>query len=169
MEIKVPEEEWGVKQSCLESKCMFSKSSTGFGPLFFFIFIKCCHTRKCSRTDEDLNWDGNFIFLLHLEPAYTGKSTSAWFNDYDISGPEWPWKWPDLNFIQNLWSFIKRKMIDTRCWNVDKLKTTIKANWSSIIPEQCHMLITSMPHHPDAVIQAKGLNRFTGVLGKQKV
>ncbi len=36
------------------------------------------------------------------------------------------------------------------------LKAAIKAAWSSITPEQCHRLITSMPRRIDAIIHAKG-------------
>ncbi len=46
-------------------------------------------------------------------------------------------------------------MRDTRPNNADDLKAAIKATWASITPEQCHMLIASMPRRIDAVIHAK--------------
>ncbi len=46
-------------------------------------------------------------------------------------------------------------MRDTRPNNADDLKAAIKATWASITPEQCQMLIASMPHRIDAVIHAK--------------
>ncbi|KAI2667460.1 Netrin-G1 [Labeo rohita] len=53
---------------------------------------------------------------------------------------------PDLNPIENLWGIIKRKMRNKRPKNADELKATVKETWASIPPQQCHRLITSMPH-----------------------
>ncbi len=38
----------------------------------------------------------------------------------------------------------------------DELKGAIKATWDSIMPQQCHRLIASMPRRIEAVIHAKG-------------
>ncbi len=54
------------------------------------------------------------------------------------------------------WPFVKRKMRDTRPNNADDLKAAIKETWASMPPQQCHKLITSMPHRIEAVIKAKG-------------
>ncbi|CAJ0931668.1 unnamed protein product [Ranitomeya imitator] len=58
--------------------------------------------------------------------------------------------------MEILWSIVKRKMRDTRPNNADGLKAAIKATWASITPQQYHRLITSMPRHIDAVIDANG-------------
>ncbi len=50
---------------------------------------------------------------------------------------------------------VKRKMRNKRPKNSDELKATDKETWASIPPQQCHKLITSMPHHIEAVIRAK--------------
>ncbi len=42
---------------------------------------------------------------------------------------------PDLNPIENLWGFVKRKMRDTRPNNTDDLKATVKETWASIPPQ----------------------------------
>ncbi|CAJ0946212.1 unnamed protein product [Ranitomeya imitator] len=47
-------------------------------------------------------------------------------------------------------------MRDTRPNNAHELKAAIKATWAPITPQQCNRLIASMPHHIDAVIDAKG-------------
>jgi len=51
----------------------------------------------------------DFIFLA---PAYTAKSTKAWFNDHGITALDWPANSPDLNPMENLWGIAKRKMRD---------------------------------------------------------
>ncbi len=77
---------------------------------------------------------------------------------------QWPWcycawlasklAWPEP--IENLWRIVKRKTRDTRPNNADELKAAIKETWTSIPPQQCHKLITSMPRRIEAVIKAKG-------------
>ncbi len=100
--------------------------------------------------------DADFIFQQDMAPAHTAKCTKSWFNDHGVTVLDWPANSADLNPIENLWSIIKRKMRDTRPHNADDLKAAIKATWASITPEQCHMLIVSMPRCIDAVIHAKG-------------
>ncbi len=45
---------------------------------------------------------------------------------------------------------------ETKKKNADELKATVIETWASIPPQQCHKLITSMPHRIEAVIKAKG-------------
>ncbi len=102
---------------------------------------------------DKLYGDADFIFQQDLAPA---KCTKIWFNDHGFTVLDWPANSPDLNPIENLWGIVKKKMRDTRHNNADNLKAAIKATWASITPELCHRLISSMPHHIDAVIHAKG-------------
>ncbi len=43
-----------------------------------------------------------------------------------------------------------------KCRWADELKANVKETWASIPPQQCHKLITSMPHRIETVIKAKG-------------
>ncbi len=105
---------------------------------------------------DKLYGDADFIFQQDLAPAHTAKGTKSWFNDHGVTVLDWPPNSPDLNPIENLWGIVKRKMRDTRPNNADDLKAAIKETWASIQPQQCHKLITSMPHRIEAVIKAKG-------------
>ncbi len=105
---------------------------------------------------DKLYGDADFIFQQDLAPAHTAKGTKSWFNDHGVTVLDWPANSPDLNLIENLWGFVKRKMRDTRPNNADELKATVKETWASIPPQQCHKLITSMPRQIEAVIKAKG-------------
>ncbi len=60
---------------------------------------------------------------------------------------------PDLNPIWNLWGIVKRNIKPN---NTDELKATIKATWASIMPQQCHRQLASMPRCIEAVFFAKG-------------
>ncbi len=136
-------------------------SSAGVGPLCFLrskvntaIYQDILEHFMLPAADK-LYGDANLIFQQDLAPAHTVKGTKSWFNEHDVTVPDWPANSPDLNPIENQWGIVKRKMRDTRPNNADDLKAAIKANWASITPEQCHRLITSMPRSIDAVIHAK--------------
>ncbi len=104
---------------------------------------------------DQLFKDADFIFQQDLAPAHTAKSTKSWLNDHGVGVLDWPANSPDLNPIENLRGIVKRKMRNKRPKNADELKATVKETWASIPPQQCHKLITSMPHRIEAVIKAK--------------
>ncbi len=137
-------------------------SSAGVGPLCFLkstvnaaIYQEILEHFMLPSADE-LYGDADFIFQQDLAPAHTAKGTKSWFSDHGVTVLDWPANSPDLNPIENLWGIVKRKMRDTRPNNADELKATVKETWASIPPQQCHKLITSMPHRIEAVIKAKG-------------
>ncbi|KAF3691488.1 Transposable element Tcb2 transposase [Channa argus] len=103
---------------------------------------------------DQLYGDADLIF--QQEPKHNAKSTSTWFKDHGIPVLDWPANSPDLNPIENLWGIVKRKMRYARPNNAEELKTTIRATWALITPEQCHRLIDSMPRRTAAVLKAKG-------------
>ncbi len=84
---------------------------------------------------EKLYGDADLIFQRDVAPAHTAQSTKSWFNDHGVTVLDWPANSPDLNPIENIWGFVKRKMRDTRPNNVDDLKAVIKATWAFITPE----------------------------------
>ncbi len=137
-------------------------SSYGFGPLCFLkstinaaIYQEILEHFMLPSADK-LYEDADFIFQQDLAPAHTAKGTKSWFNDHGVTVLDWPANSPDLNPIENLWGIVKRKMRDTRPNNADDLMAAIKETWASIPPQQCHKLITSIPHRIEAVIKAKG-------------
>ncbi len=157
--------------SCLKSSVKFPQSvmiwgamsSAGVGPLFFLKTNVTAPDYKyilehfmLSSADQ-LFKDADFIFQQDLAPAHTAKSTKSWLNDHGVGVLDWPANSPDLNPIENLWSIVKRKMRNNKQpTNADELKATVKETWASIPPQQCHKLITSMPHRIEAANKAKG-------------
>ncbi len=130
-------------------------SSAGVGPLCFLktnvtapVYQDILEHLMLLSADQ-LFKDADFIFQQDLAPAHTAKSTKSWLNDHSVGVLDWPANSPDLNQV-------KRKMRNKRSKNADELKATVKETWASIPPQQCHKLITSMPHRMEAVIKAKG-------------
>ncbi len=149
---------------CLKSSVKFPQSvmiwgamsSAGVGPLCFLkstvnaaIYQEILEHFMLPSADK-LYGDADFIFQQDLAPAHTAKGINSWFNDHGVTVLDWPANSPDLNPIENLWGIFKRKMRDTRPNNADELKATVKETWASIPPQQCHKLITSMPHRIEA-------------------
>ncbi len=136
-------------------------SSAGVGPL---CFLKTSITAPLYQemlehfmlpSADQLFKDADFIFQQDLAPAHTAKSTKTWLNDHVVGVLDWPANSPDLNPKENLWGIVKSKMKNKRPKNADELKAAVKETWASILPQQCHKLITSMPRRIEAVIKAK--------------
>ncbi len=113
-------------------------SSAGVGPLCFLkstvnaaIYQDFLEHFILPPADK-LYGDADFIFQQDLAPAHTAKGTKSWFNDHGVTLLDWPANSPDLNFIENLWVIVKRKMRDTRPNNADDLKAAIRATWASL-------------------------------------
>ncbi len=134
---------------CLKSSVKFPQSvmiwaamsSAGVGPLCFLKFTAIYQEilgHFMLPSADNIYGDADLIFQQDLAPAHTAKGTKSWFNDHDVSVLDWPANSPDLNPIENLLGIVKRKMRDTRPNNADYLKSTTKATWASITPEQCH-------------------------------
>ncbi|KAI4885078.1 hypothetical protein NFI96_008456 [Prochilodus magdalenae] len=116
-----------------------------------------CKTCGVKITDGGATTSNStFEAAQRTAPVHSAKATSTWFRDHGIPVPNWPANSPDLNFIENLWGIVKRKMRCTRPNNAEELKATIRATWALITLEKCHRLIDSMPRRISSVIQAKG-------------
>ncbi len=66
---------------------------------------------------DQLFKDADFIFQQDLAPAHTAKSTKSWLNDHGVGVLDWP---------ENLWGIIKRKMRNKRPKHADELKAAVK-------------------------------------------
>ncbi len=156
--------------SCLKSSVKYPQSvmiwgamsSAGFGPICFLktnvtepVYQEILERFMLPSADQFFK-DAGFIFQQDLAPAHTAKSTKSWLNDHGVGVLDWPANSPDLNPIENLWVIVKRKMRNKRPKNADEMKATVKKTWASILPQQCHKLITSTPSQIEAVIKANG-------------
>ncbi len=91
-------------------------SSAGVGPLCFLkstvnaaIYQEILEHFMLPSAKK-LYGDADFIFQQDLAPAHTAKGTKSWFNDHGVTVLDWS---------ENLWGIVKRKMRDTRPNNAD--------------------------------------------------
>ena len=70
----------------------------------------------------------------------------------------WPAQSSDLNPIEHLWGFLKRKLLEHEYPSngIHKLWKRIQVKWEEIAVEECQKLIESMPKRVQAVLKAKG-------------
>ena len=76
--------------------------------------------------------------------AHIALSVKAWFDENDITVLPWCARLPDLNPIENLWSWMDRRLAKTRMHTVDELKEEVAKHWLEIPRELCMSLIESM-------------------------
>jgi transposase len=100
---------------------------------------------------------GTTYFLQDGAPCHTSKRIKDYLSDKPFNVIDWPGNSPDLNPIENCWSYMKGKLKDKDIGSVPKLIKELKTLWiSSISREYFKKLSDSMPSRIQQVIAAKG-------------
>ena len=91
-------------------------------------------------------------------PKHTSKKAKEWFKDHGFMVLSWLAQPPDLNPIEHLWWYLKRKLgeYETPPGGMIELWDRVEKEWDEIGKEVCQNLIESMPRRVAAVIKAKG-------------
>jgi hypothetical protein len=107
-----------------------------------------------------LFWMNNFQcthFLQDGAPCHASKRIKAFLSEQPFEIIDWPGNSPDLNPIENLWSYMKNKLKHKDISSGPKLIKEIKTLWTTGIPQDlCQKLSRSMPSRIQAVLAAKG-------------
>ncbi len=100
---------------------------------------------------------GDFVFQQDNDPKHTAKKNLQYLKNKNIQVLEWPSQSPDLNPIENLWSYMDRQMKDRNPQNETQLFAIIKECWESLSTDLLSSLVESMPRRCEAVIKSKGM------------
>ena len=98
------------------------------------------------------------IFQQDNDPKHTSCAAQKWFEDNEIKVLEWPAQSPDLNPIEHLWVYLKKRLAEykTEPSGMLELWEQVEAEWNKIPVQVCMDLIESMPRRIAAVLKARG-------------
>jgi transposase len=98
------------------------------------------------------------FFQQDNDSKHTCKLAQQWFKDHGFHVLVWPAHSPDLNPIEHLWAYLKRKLneYEEPPKGILELWERVEEEWEKIPVELCQKLIASMPERIQAVIDAKG-------------
>jgi transposase len=113
---------------------------------------------KLHRSATKMAFSNDFIFQQDNAPCHKAAHTMRFFKENEIKVLEWPAQSPDLNPIENLWAYMKKKLNNKKFSTKKKLIKKLKKIWRNIKSSKLEKLILSMPRRVKACFDAKGGN-----------
>lgn len=101
-----------------------------------------------------------FIFMHDNAPPHSSRVATEFLETEDVTVLRWPACSPDINPIEHVWDFIKRRIRARRNapGNVDQLIEAALEEWANLPQEQVDNLIRSIPRRIEDCIGARGGN-----------
>lgn len=116
-------------------------------------YIDILSTSLPESVIENLNL---YLFQQDNAPCHKSIATMDYFKQHKIKVMDWPAQSPDLNPIENVWSYMKIKLADYNPRNMNDLKNLITQIWNEIPASFFKKLIDGMHNRCLQVIKAKG-------------
>ena len=98
-------------------------------------------------------------FLQDSAPCHKAKVITKWFLERpQINLIKWPGNSPDLNPIENYWTWMKVQLKEENCTSIPKLEQSIKRLWTERMSDSAYLksLVESMPRRLEDVIERDG-------------
>ena len=97
-----------------------------------------------------------FIFQQDNAPCHRAKIVTEWFTDKKIECLKWPANSPDLNCIENLWSWLDRELAKVGPRSLGELKEIVPEILERVPKKVIENLVDSMPRRINACMKNKG-------------
>ena len=106
---------------------------------------------------DTLFGQGNrFIFQHDNAPCHKAKKVTNFLRQNGVDMLDWPAQSPDMNPIENLWSFMSKSIEGKKPSNLDDLWILLQGAWNNIPQTTIDGLFASMPSRMRCVIKARG-------------
>lgn len=105
---------------------------------------------------DNMQGDNEIFFQQDNAPCHKAKHTLDFFENNSINLLKWPAQSPDLNPIENLWSFMKHELKKNNIKSKKDLANKVKQIWENIPNEYIKSLYKSIPKRIEEVLRAKG-------------
>jgi len=136
-------------------------SAAGPGPIVFARgsitarVYKSIIEEHLKPTAERLCGD-NWIFQQDNAPVHTANVAKQYFVDANITVLTWPPQSPDLNPIENAWTWLKKRVASRAPRSYEELEAVIADEWAKLPVDYCRKLITSMPNRVGRIQANRG-------------
>lgn len=116
------------------------------------------------KTDlrKTIDWYGideeKMIFMQDNDPKHTAKKVKNYLSEQEFKLLSWPAQSPDLNPIENCWSYLKAQLYayDKQANGLKELWERLEVEWEKIKVDYIEKLYESMPRRMSLCIKAKG-------------
>ena len=98
----------------------------------------------------------DLIFQQDNAPCHRANIVKDWFKNNEIKQLRWPANSPDLNCIENLWSWLNRQIANEEPHSIDQLREIVTKHMSNVPIEMIRNLIESMPSRIDECLKNLG-------------
>ncbi len=106
----------------------------------------------CSSTFRSIS----VVLARDNDPKHRSNYSRTWKSDHQIVTLPWPSLSPDINPVENLWSFLKVKVAQRRPKTLEDLVNAIKNEWNELPSELAYNLMNSMENRVQSVIDSGG-------------
>ena len=88
--------------------------------------------------------------------CHVSRHSLQWFQNNGVRLLTWPAQSPDINTIENMWSWLKSELDKRVINNTDQLFQVANEIWLSAPKENLAAVLASMPHRLEEIIRNRG-------------